>query len=155
MNKLKYLLVICLACLWACDDDNVFSPEEQLLNDISLIEQYLSDNNLQATAYDNGLHISTQIQGTGAKPAFGNSVFCQYRGYLLDSTEFDSNDDSFDFVIGRGDVIQGWDAAFRELASGTTATVFIPSGLGYGNRRQGNIPPNSVLIFDVVLLDVR
>lgn len=149
--------MVLITGFYACDTDNVFDTEEQLLNDIALIQDYISENNIQAFAFENGLHIAVETQGSGNNAAFGNSVVCQYRGYLLDGTEFDSSEGrgALDFVIGRGDVIQGWDLAFREMNKGTRATIFIPSGLGYGNRRQTNIPPNSVLIFDVTLLDIR
>ncbi len=150
-------MLLFVACLYACDDDNVFDTEEQLRNDVALIEDYLAENNITAFSFENGLHIAVETQGSGNNAAFGNTVVCQYRGYLLDGTEFDSSEGrgALDFVIGRGDVIQGWDLAFREINKGTRATIFIPSGLGYGNRRQTNIPPNSVLIFDVTLLDIR
>ena len=146
-----------VTCLYACDQDNIFDTQEQLRNDVALIEQYIAENNINATAFENGLHIAIESVGTGNNPEFGSTVVCHYRGYLLDGTEFDTSEgrDPFDFVIGRGDVIQGWDLAFREVNKGTRGTIFIPSSLGYGNRRQNQIPPNSVLIFDFSLLDIR
>ncbi len=158
MGRIKYLSVfLCLALVLSCDTDNVFSEEEQLRNDVSLIEQFIADNNINAFSFENGIHIAVQTQGSGNSPRFGDSVICHYRGYLLDGTEFDSSEGRgpFDFVLGRGDVIRGWDLAFQEINKGTVATFYIPSGLAYGNTRRPGIPPNSVLIFDVNLLDIR
>ena len=157
MGRIKYLMIALSLALFACDGDNVFNEEEQLRNDIALIESYLSENNINAFAFENGLHIAVETQGSGNSPGFGNTVICHYRGYLLDGTEFDSSEGRgpFDFVIGREDVIQGWTLGFQQMNKGTRATLFIPSGLAYGNTRRPGIPPNSVLIFDVNLIDIR
>lgn len=159
MKKLVYLLPVLFFLVSACDQDNVFDDAEQLRIDVELIDNYLSQNNLVAvTVEPSQIRIIVTQEGTGPKPDFGNSVVVDYRGYLLDGTEFDSSIglSAIDVVLGRGDVIQGWEIGLRELNAGSTATLLIPSALGYGNNRQGNfIPPNAVLLFDIQVLDVR
>lgn len=158
MKKLVVLLPILLFLLAACDTDNVFDEEEQLQVDIDLIEAFLAENNLDAdTLQPSEMRIIIHQQGSGPNADFGSSVVVHYTGYLLDGTEFDTTTgrSPFDVVVGRGDVIRGWDIGLRELNAGSRATFYIPSGLAYGNNRQGIIPPNSVLIFDIEVVDIR
>lgn len=159
MKKLVYLLPIVFFLIASCDQDNVFDEAEQLRIDIDLIENYLSQNNLDAdTLQPSEMRIIINQVGNGPKPEFGSSLKVDYRGYLLDGTEFDTSIglEAIDVVIGRGDVIPGWEIGLQELNAGSSATFFIPSGLAYGNNRQGAfIPPNAVLIFDIQVLDVR
>ena len=68
MNKIKYLLFVLVTCLYACDQDNIFDTQEQLRNDVALIEQYIAENNINATAFENGLHIAIESVGTGNNP---------------------------------------------------------------------------------------
>lgn len=158
MKKLVFLLPALFIALAACDTDQVFDEEEQLQVDIDLIEAFLAENNLDAdTLQPSQMRLIIHQQGSGSNAEFGSSVVIHYTGFLLDGTEFDSSIGSspFDVVIGRGNVIRGWDIGLRELNAGTRATFYIPSGLAYGNNRQGIIPPNSVLIFDIEILDIR
>jgi peptidylprolyl isomerase len=81
-----------------------------------------------------------------------------YTGWLEDGTKFDSSLDRgrpFDFVIGRGQVIQGWDEGVASMKVGGQRQLVIPAELGYGSRGAGEvIPPDAVLIFEVELLNV-
>ena len=143
-----------------CDNDEVFDAEEQLVVDARLIDEYLTTNGLTAQVDEaSGIRYVITQQGSGDNAAFGNSVEVNYRGYLLDGTEFDTSEGrgTFSFVLGRRDVIEGWDVGFQLLNKGTIATLFIPSGLAYGNSRgpANNLPLNSVLIFDVTVVDIR
>ena len=105
-----------------------------------------------------GLKIEINVEGTGEKPTTGQTVVAPYRGTLEDGTKFDSSFDRnqpFEFPVGQGRVIKGWDEAFMDMTVGTHATLTIPPELGYGSRDMGKIPPNSTLIFDVELLEVK
>ena len=107
---------------------------------------------------ESGLKIKFNVKGTGKKPTSGQTVVTHYHGTLEDGTKFDSSFDRnqpFEFPVGQGRVIKGWDEAFINMEVGTHATLTIPPELGYGNRPAGTIPPNSTLIFDVELLEVR
>lgn len=159
MKSIKALLIIGIVtlALSACTKDEVFDPEEQFIRDTVLIEQYLAQNNINAQTDPSGLRYVITQPGTGENARFGSTVRVKYRGYLLDGTEFDSNigESSLDFVLGAGKVVRGWEVAFEQLNKGASATLFIPSGLGYGNNNVGNrIVANSILIFDVTVLDI-
>ena len=80
-----------------------------------------------------------------------------YVGQFLDGIEFDRNGTGqpFEFILGTGLVIQGWDIGLKYIDEEGTGILIIPSGLGYGNTVSGSIPPNSVLVFRVSLLDIK
>ena len=143
-----------------CDTDEVFNPDEQLAVDLQLIDQFLADNNLIADIdQDSNIRYIVSQAGTGDTPVFGNSVEVHYRGTLLDGTEFDNSEGRgpFTFVLGRGDVIPGWDVIFQKFNVGTQALFFLPSSLAYGNSRgpANNLPLNAVLVFETTVLDIR
>ena len=103
--------------------------------------------------------IETLAEGMGRSPASGDTVVVHYTGWLEDGTQFDSSRDRnepFEFVLGRGQVIKGWDEGVATMRVGQKAKLTIPSEMGYGARGAGGvIPPNATLIFEVELLDVR
>lgn len=108
---------------------------------------------------DTGLGIIDVVAGTGATPSAGQTVSVQYTGWLSDGTKFDSSLDRgtpFEFVLGAGQVIAGWDEGLAAMQVGGKRRMFIPADLAYGEQgRPPTIPPNSELIFDVELLDVK
>lgn len=105
-------------------------------------------------------------QGTGAEPVKGKPVLVHYTGWLYDpakpdgkGSKFDSSVDRkvpFDFPLGAGRVIKGWDEGVVGMKVGGTRTLIIPPSMGYGERGAGGvIPPNATLIFDVELIEVK
>ncbi|KYG76696.1 FKBP-type peptidyl-prolyl cis-trans isomerase [Roseivirga echinicomitans] len=158
MKTIRTFLVLGIVALAfsACKPDEIFDIEEQFTRDTVLIEQYLADNSLVAEKDESGIRYIIKEQGTGANGKFGSTVLVKYTGYLLDGTTFDTNvgKEVFDFVIGQGSVVQGWDIAFKLLNKGTVATIYIPSQYGYGNIGNLFIPANSVLVFDVHVVDL-
>ncbi len=105
-------------------------------------------------------------QGSGVEAVAGKRVVVHYSGWLYDPTapagkgrKFDSSRDRgtpFDFSLGRGEVIRGWDDGVAGMKIGGQRTLVIPPQMGYGARGAGGvIPPNATLIFDVELLDVK
>ena len=110
------------------------------------------------TTNPSGLKIKINVEGDGEKPQSGQTVVAHYHGTLEDGTKFDSSFDRnqpFSFPVGQGRVIKGWDEAFMDMKVGTHATLTIQPELAYGSRSMGTIPPNSTLIFDVELLEVK
>jgi peptidylprolyl isomerase len=103
--------------------------------------------------------IETLAEGMGRSPATGDTVVVHYTGWLENGTQFDSSRDRnepFEFVLGRGQVIKGWDEGVATMRVGQKAKITIPPALGYGARGAGGvIPPNATLVFEVELLDVR
>ena len=110
-----------------------------------------------------GLQMIDTQAGTGASPKQGQTAVVHYTGYLNDNgakgKKFDSSVDRgqpFEFPIGAGRVIKGWDEGVATMKVGGKRTLIIPPAMGYGERGAGGvIPPNATLIFDVELLGVK
>ena len=106
-----------------------------------------------------GLKYTDIVEGTGATPQRGQMVTVNYTGTLENGTKFDSSYDRgkpYEFRIGTGAVIKGWDEGLMSMKVGGKRKLVIPSALGYGLRGSPpNIPPNSTLLFDVELLGVK
>ena len=98
-------------------------------------------------------------KGTGTEAVKGSNVTVHYTGWLTNGKKFDSSLDRnqpFQFTLGAGQVIRGWDEGVAGMRVGGKRQLRIPPELGYGARGAGNvIPPNATLIFDVELLAVR
>lgn len=105
-----------------------------------------------------GLKIEILKEGSGEKPQVGDLVSVHYKGYLEDGKGFDSSvgREPLKFKVGMGQVIPGWDSAMLQLSKGAKAKLFIPSKMAYGAQGAGGvIPPNSNLIFEVELVDIK
>jgi FKBP-type peptidyl-prolyl cis-trans isomerase len=102
-----------------------------------------------------GLMYIVLKEGDGAIPTSGALIEAHYTGRLVDGTKFDSSVDRgrpLYFVVGKGNVIKGWDEAFLAMKKGEKRILIIPPDLGYGDRGMGPIPPNATLIFEVELI---
>jgi FKBP-type peptidyl-prolyl cis-trans isomerase FkpA len=104
------------------------------------------------------MKIEKITSGNGASPKRGDTVTVHYTGWLTDGTKFDSSvdrDEPFAFVLGTGQVIQGWDQGVATMRIGDKARLTIPPELAYGEAGYpGAIPSNSTLIFEVELLAI-
>jgi len=122
------------------------------------LQKYLKDNNITETPRESGLIYLETMAGNGAQPQAGQKVKVHYTGRLLDGTKFDSSVDRgqpFEFTLGQGQVIRGWDEGIGLMKEGGKATLIIPSKIGYGARGAGEmIPPFSSLVFDVELIEI-
>lgn len=97
------------------------------------------------------------VIGTGREAALGDTLSVHYVGVLTDGTRFDSSLDRgipFEFTLGTGQVISGWDQGLVGIKEGGRRILVIPPRLGYGENGTGSIPPNSVLIFEVLLVEI-
>ena len=103
------------------------------------------------------IYLITQ-KGTGTQPKVGQTVVVHYTGTLTNGTKFDSSRDRgtpFEFLLGKGRVIKGWDEGIGRMHVGDQAVFVIPSSIAYGPGGRGPIPPNATLIFIVELVDVK
>ena len=140
-------------------EEFILANADKIDADVEIIETFLSDNNINAQSTKSGLRYVIDVEGTGNYPQPGDDVKVHYTGTLLDGTKFDSSLDRnqpFDFKIGVGGVIMGWDIGIPLLKKGGKGTLYIPSPLAYGEQGAGGIiKPNSVLKFDVELIDIE
>ena len=121
-------------------------------------EAYLKKNHITVKPTADGLYFVPEKPGKGPHPKPGEKVSVHYTGYLLNGTKFDSSRDRgkpFEFILGRHQVIPGWDEGIALLRKGGTAKLIIPSSLAYGARNMGPIPPFSTLVFDVELVNIQ
>ena len=115
------------------------------------------------TTTPSGLQFEDTTPGTGASPTSGQTCVMHYTGWLYENgakgKKFDSSVDRgqpFEFPIGVGRVIKGWDEGVASMKVGGKRTLIIPADLGYGARGAGGvIPPNATLLFEVELLGVK
>lgn len=125
--------------------------------DLMTDENQAQDENIVTTP--SGLKYIDVVEGTGEMPQRGQTVTVHYTGTLENGRKFDSSRDRnqpFEFPIGAGRVIKGWDEGLSTMKVGGQRRLIIPPELGYGSRGAGGvIPPNATLIFDVELLGVR
>ena len=124
-----------------------------------------TNNNTQPTpsaaevnSSDSKLVIQDKVVGTGDEAVNGKRVTVHYVGTFTDGRKFDSSIDRgmpFTLMLGEGQVIKGWDQGILGMKVGGKRKLTIPPELGYGARKVGPIPANSILIFEVELLDVK
>ncbi len=129
----------------------------QLVNIKSPVKEWAVDSTKVKTTKD-GLKYIIVKEGTGPKAKAGDIVTVNYSGFLLDGKKFDSSVDRnqpITFKLGSHSVIPGWEEGIELLNKGSKARLIIPPSLGYGNRDMGIIPPNSTLIFDVELVNIK
>ena len=115
--------------------------------------------NEDAITTPSGLQYTDTAEGDGEAAQAGNNVSVHYTGWLTDGTKFDSSVDRnqpFQFPLGAGRVIAGWDEGVCGMKVGGKRKLTIPSDLGYGPTGAGAvIPPNATLVFEVELLEIN
>lgn len=143
---------------------------EQLDKDQTIIDEYLVNNNLEAEKTEDGIAVVTLEAGNGEFPENGDLVKVAYAVRLLDGTLIDTSYEDlakengvfnpqrtyepYGFTLGNREVIQGWDLGIPKVDKGGKAKLLVPSHLAYGARNNGGpIPPNSVLVFDIEVVD--
>ncbi|MBK8793967.1 MAG: FKBP-type peptidyl-prolyl cis-trans isomerase [Holophaga sp.] len=142
----------------------IVPPNTSLLMEIELVDvkepikQTVIDE-FNYTTTESGLRIYEIQSGVGENPQPGQTVVVHYSGWLVDGTQFDSSyfrGQPFQFVLGAGQVIKGWEEGIAGMRVGGKRKLVIPPELGYGEQGAGNaIPPNTILVFEVELLEIR
>jgi peptidylprolyl isomerase len=131
------------------------------LNDDAIITQYLTTASITtAQKQPSGLYyVPVTANPTGTPATAGKTVSVLYTGRLMDGTVFDAtsqrDNKPYEFLLGSGSVIKGWDEGIALMRKGEKAILLIPSALAYGPRTSANIPANSVLRFEVEVTDVK
>lgn len=148
---------------------------EQLAKDTVAIDSFLAEKNIVAEKLPSGIRYVIHKPGTGPLAQPGQAVSVDYAGYLLDGTYFDTSIKTtaeekglfdarrdaqdgyrpYEVVIDQSAVIQGWHHALKLLNKGAEGTFYIPSGLAYGPQPFNGIEANSVLVFDLKMVDIK
>ena len=140
------------------------NAEKQIKTDDAKIQSYIKSNNLQNVKKTaSGVYYVVTKEGKGPQAKAGNQVAVHYKGTFLDGKEFDGSRSNpmaggkpFEFTLGQQMVIKGWDDAIVQLKEGSEAILLIPSPLAYGDQDRGpDMPANSILRFDIELVDVK
>ncbi|MCE1202067.1 MAG: FKBP-type peptidyl-prolyl cis-trans isomerase [Bacteroidia bacterium] len=121
------------------------------------LEEYIANKGITVKPTASGLYYVEQKKGTGQTPRQGQAIKVHYKGTLLDGTKFDSSYDRgqpFEFTLGMGQVIKGWDEGIALMQEGGKAILILPQHLAYGERQAGSIPPFSPLVFEVELIEI-
>ncbi|WP_428740816.1 FKBP-type peptidyl-prolyl cis-trans isomerase [Tenacibaculum sp.] len=116
------------------------------------IQEYLTQNNLEAEKSDSGLYYVINNEGTGNSPSQNSNVTVNYKGYLLNGEVF-GEDYEVDFNLSQ--LIPGFNEGVQYIKEGGEITLIIPSKLAYKDIEKGIIPAGSVLVFDVTLLSIN
>jgi FKBP-type peptidyl-prolyl cis-trans isomerase FkpA len=151
MKKLFGPLILALIVgLFSCKKDEA----DQLDRDLEVIKTWLAENGLEAASTASGLHYIVEAPGFGNHPGPGSQVTVAYRGMLTNGKVFDESA-ATGIRFGLNQVIPGWKEGIPLFREGGRGKLIIPSVLGYGASAAGEIPPNSVLIFDIHLIAIH
>jgi FKBP-type peptidyl-prolyl cis-trans isomerase FkpA len=155
MKRIVLRLVFMIPVLFIMSCDKSLSYEEQLAKDLEIIDSYITENNLEAESTESGLHYVIEEPGTGDHPSATSVVTVAYKGYFTNGNVFDESKPGKPATFGLQQVIPGWTEGIQLFKKGGKGTLIIPSGLGYGTRGSvgGTISGNTVLVFDVELID--
>lgn len=155
INKLLILSFILTLTLGSCMKSDDYDPAKQTELDDALIVKFISDNKLTAIKHSSGVYYQILSSGSGTKTYTASTqVTAKYTGRLLDGTVFDqTTSQALSFPLGN--VIVGWQIGVPLIQKGGKIRLLIPSTYAYGRSAAGKIPANSVLDFDIELVDVQ
>jgi len=149
----SFMLLLSLIMFNACI--NLTSKEEERFEEQqAIIEKYLSDKGLTAQKDPSGMYYINTLEGTGKSIRFDSTdlVTFNYRGYLIDGTEFDKSEAGKPITASLRGLISGFQVGIAKMKKGGKATFIIPSDLAYGSNPPQGIPSNAIVIFDVELV---
>lgn len=143
-----YPLLILTFILTACKKDETTEQADQ---DDAAINEYLVENGLTATQHSSGLYYDITKEGSGGHPNLSHTVVVDYKGSLLNGTVFDQSTNAVELQLNA--LITGFQISVSLLKPGGEGTFYIPSQMAYGDQQVGDIPPNSILIFEIELVE--
>lgn len=154
MRKMFVLLLASVVMVTSCSKDdgpdcspvNITAPAEE----VQALRDYLTTNSITATEDSRGFFYTITAAGSGAKPTVCNAVTVNYSGKLTNGTSFDA---ASGVSFNLSQLIVGWQEGIPLIAKGGKITLYLPPSLGYGSAAVGSIPANSILIFDIDLVD--
>lgn len=150
----RQLLFVPLLFLLSCGGDSSTENEETETEDDVKIKAYCEENDLDAVRQESGLYIYVEKEGGAEKPTGDSYITLIYDGYLLDGTLFESTSgNAIPSGVPLDYYIPGWQEGIPHFGKGGKGTMIIPPALGFGKEGKGSIPGNSILVFDLELVD--
>jgi FKBP-type peptidyl-prolyl cis-trans isomerase FkpA len=158
MRKILALALVFSLLFAGCSkDDNeckydicgIVAPDAE----IAAVQTHITSNGIIAERHCSGVFYTIENPGTGKNPTPCSNIYIKYKGYLTNGTVFDQAVNPVAF--GLGSLINGWRSVLPSLKAGGRIVLYIPPTLGYGNRASSAIPANSIIIFEIDLLDVE
>ena len=149
MKRLLLFLVLISGLTLSCEEQLTQSER-----DLNTIREYIEDNNLNALEHSSGLYYFFTQDGTGSEmPSPIATVEVKYKGYFTDGEIFDQSPGENTVELSLPNTILAWRIGIPLMTKGSKATFIVPSGLGYGFFGSGPVPPNTVILFDVELVN--
>lgn len=149
MKKIIRLAIVTLAVVFGFSSCKKNSSNTQATIDHEKIIDYVKAQGLQGQYTPSGIFYVISSPGSSQHPTTSSTVTVNYKGYLLDGTVFDQQNN---VTFPLADLIKGWQQGIPLIGTGGTIKLIIPSGLGYGSAGSGSVPPNAVLVFDITLI---
>ena len=119
------------------------------------IEEYLEQNNIEASFHTSGIFYTIDVEGSGGHPNSTSKVTTHYKGYYLDDVEFDSSHGGAPLTFSLTQVIKGWQLGIPLFMKGGKGTLYIPAHLAYGSNPPGDVRVDAPLAFDIELIDFK
>ncbi len=148
--KSFFIIILLFFTFSRCNKKKI---QEQSKTDNNIILKYITDHNLNASSTNSGIYYVINKQGNSNYPNSNSQVKVAYKGCFTNGSVFDQSDKN-GIIFGLQEVIKGWTEGIPYFSEGGSGTLLIPSSLGYGSKGTSGIPENSVLIFDINLIDV-
>jgi FKBP-type peptidyl-prolyl cis-trans isomerase FkpA len=157
--RLSLILVLIISIFFlSCKKHNACSFNECAVvvpeSESQAVKDYLDANNITANKHCSGMYYVVENAGTGKRPNICNKIAIHYKGMLTNGNVFDQTTTT-PAVFPLGDLITAWKIGIPQIKEGGRIILYVPPTLGYGNRSSGPIPANSILIFEVDLLQVQ
>lgn len=154
IKSLLWLLLFVPVLINSCKKSDPYDAEAQLQKEEELIKNYLTANNIVAQRHPSGVYYVISEEGTGdVSYTAATNVTATYTLRLLGGQNIPQPEEPFEFSLGG--VIFGWQIGIPLIKKGGKIRLFVPSVYAYGPQAQGSIPANSILDFDIDLIDVK
>lgn len=150
-NAIVFLSLVFTSLIISCSSDDGLDFEAQLANDILAIDNFLLENNIDATEHESGLRYIIEEEGTGGRASQSSNVHAKFVGKFLSGDTFDENSNGVTFPLEQ--LIEAWKIAIPLIKEGGKITIYAPSVYCFGAAGQGPIGPNANLIFEIDLID--
>jgi FKBP-type peptidyl-prolyl cis-trans isomerase len=147
---MKYFPIVTIVffSLMSCEKE-----KSQAEKDDEIIRSYLSENSREAELHSSGLYYQILEEGTGGYPEAADTIIVKFKGYLTNNVVFDQTEGNEVFEYPLQNLIPGWQVGLPLIQRGGREILYIPSVLAYGSYSNDRIPPYSVLIFEIELID--